>query len=115
MKKLLSLFLVLAMTATLFVGCGSSKKSDSSSSSDLKIGLILIGDDTEGYTKAHIDGIKAAAEEVGISEDSLIWKYSIPESDQCTKTAEELVAQGCSLIIANSYGHQDYIAAAAEK
>lgn len=117
MKKLLSLVLVLAMTVAL-VGCGGKdgKKSDESSNkSDVKIGVILLGDDTEGYTKAHIDGIKAAQEELGLSDDQIVWEYNVPETDECLQKANNLVAQGCTLIASNSYGHQDYIAAAAKE
>ena len=111
MKKVVSLLLVVAM-AFAMVGCGSSKKTCSNS---LKVGIILVGDETEGNSKAHIAGIRDAAKKLGIEEKSLIWKYKIAENDQCTKTAEELVAQGCNLIIANSAGHQDFLIKTAEK
>lgn len=113
MRKLISLVLVIALAVSMLVGCGGSGGNDGKK--DVKVGLIMVGDDTEGYTKAHIDGIKKAAENCGISDDQLVWKYSIPESDECTKAAEELVAAGCTLIIANSYGHEDYMNAAAQK
>lgn len=116
MKKVLSLVLVIAMALAL-VGCGSGeeKKDDSSSKSDVKVGVILIGDDTEGYTLAHIKGIEKAAKDHGISEDNIIWKYNVTESDYCTKAADELVAQGCKIVITNSYGHQDYLVESAQE
>ena len=113
MKKLLSLVLVLAMTAALMVGCGSSK--DSGKADGLKVGCIMVGDKQETYTKAHIDGIIEAAKELGIKETDLIWKYTVGEDDSCSKAAKELIGNGCSLIIANSYGHQDYIAKVAKE
>lgn len=113
MKKLLSLVLVLAMTAALMVGCGSSK--DSGKAGELKVGCIMVGDDQETYTKAHIDGIIEAAKKVGIPEKNLIWKYAVKEDDSCAKAAKELIGNGCSLIISNSYGHQDYIAKVAKE
>ena len=61
------------------------------------------------YTLAHINGIKEAAKELGISDSDIVWKYNISESDEVSKAADQLVAQGCKLIISNSYGHQDYI------
>ena len=80
---------------------------------DLKVGLILIGDENEGYTYAHIKGIQEAAKELGMSDDQLIWKYTIPEDATCTETALDLVDQGCNLIISNSYGHQSFMEEAA--
>lgn len=117
MKKLLSLVLVLVLTLTM-VGCGSNKTAEiteGGAKSDVKIGVILIGDDTENYTKAHIDGIKAAQAALSIPDENVVWKYSVPETDECSKTAEELVAQGCNLIISNSYGHQDFITLVAQQ
>ena len=115
MKKLLSLVLavVLVVSAFTFVGCGS--KDSGKADSDLKVGCIMVGSAQETYTKAHIDGIIEAAKKVGIKETNLIWKYDVKEDDSCAKAAKELIGNGCSLIIANSYGHQDYIAKVAKE
>ncbi|MDD4125406.1 MAG: BMP family ABC transporter substrate-binding protein [Eubacteriales bacterium] len=83
--------------------------------SQLKIGVILVGDETEGYTKAHIDGIKDAADELGLSESQIIWKYSVAENEDVVTAADQLYAEGCRLIISNSYGHQEYMLEAATK
>ena len=81
---------------------------------DLKIGAVMLGDETEGYTLAHMEGIKQAAAELGLS-DSIVWKYKVPEDQTCYDSALDLVGQGCNLIISNSYGHQSYMALAAEE
>ncbi|MFR5794738.1 MAG: hypothetical protein ACLUI3_03630 [Christensenellales bacterium] len=80
---------------------------------DLKIGAVMLGDETEGYTLAHMEGIKQAAAELGLS-DSIVWKYKVPEDQTCYDSALDLVGQGCNLIISNSYGHQTYMALAAK-
>ncbi|MDO5300165.1 MAG: BMP family ABC transporter substrate-binding protein [Clostridia bacterium] len=82
---------------------------------DMKIGVILVGDETEGYTLAHMNGIKAAAADLGLADSQIIWKYKIPEDQTCYDNALDLVGQGCNLIISNSYGHQTYMALAAEE
>ena len=41
------------------------------------IGVILNGDETEAYTLAHIDGIRAAAENVSLPEQDIIWKAMV--------------------------------------
>lgn len=115
MKKLLSLVLALALVVSAFTLTGCGSKDSGKASSDLKVGCIMVGDDQETYTKAHIDGIIEAAKEVGIPEKNLIWKYAVKEDDSCAKAAKELIGNGCSLIIANSYGHQDYIAKVAKE
>lgn len=82
--------------------------------SAVKIGLILVGDDTEGYTKAHMDGIKGAAQALGISDSQLLWKYKVEESEAVTEAGKQLITEGCTYIFSNSYGHQDYMAALAK-
>lgn len=80
-----------------------------------KMGVVLVGDENEGYTFAHMEGIKTAAEALGLSEDQIIWKYNIPEDEQCKDACDDLVGQGCKLIVSNSYGHQSYTQQAAEE
>lgn len=78
MKRLISLLLVLAvalLAGASFVGCSTSDESSDEGTDgagntqpsgqteqdqrkELKIGVILIGDENEGYSFAHIDGIK---------------------------------------------------------
>ena len=53
-KKIASLVLavlMIASVASVLASCGTDD--------GFKVGVILIGDETEGYTKAHMDGIKA--------------------------------------------------------
>lgn len=83
--------------------------------SKIKIGAILIGDASEGYTKAHIDGITQAAAQLGIQESQIVWKYSTPENEEVTTRGEQLIADGCNVVITNSYGHQTYTLELASK
>jgi len=109
-KKIAALVMAMLMLVTVagaFTSCTSA-------AGDLKIGVILIGDETEGYTKAHMDGISGAAKELGIADSQIIWKYTVPETSACLDAANDLVAQGCSVVISNSYGHQSYMVQAAE-
>ena len=80
--------------------------------SDIKVGVILLGDDAESYTAAHIQGIEEAVSNLGLSEDkNIIWKYNVPEEQECYEAAVDLVASGCDLVISNSYGHQTFMGA----
>ena len=82
---------------------------------DIKIGVVLIGDENEGYTYSHIKGIQEAAKVLGISESNIIWKYSIPEDESCYDACVDCVDQGCQIVITNSYGHQSFCLLAAEE
>ncbi len=126
MKKFLALLMAAAMTFSL-AACGSSSSSDTSGSgsssgsassaaaSDLKVGVILIGDENEGYSYAHIEGVEQAKETLGLSDDQIIYKYNIPEDETCYDTAIDLVEQGCDIIFANSFSHESYILQAASE
>ena len=83
--------------------------------SDLKIGVILVGDENEGYTAAHIEGFKAAMAAVGVNDDQVTWKYVIHENAECYDTAIDLCEAGCNIIFSNSYGHQSYMVQAASE
>ncbi len=103
------------MAAVMLFSMMAVLSSCSSGGEDLKIGCILVGDETEGYTKAHMDGIKEAAKELGIADSQIVWKYKIEENSTCLDAATDLVGQGCNLVISNSYGHQTYMVQAAEQ
>ena len=78
-----------------------------------KIGFILLGDENEGYTYAHIEGIQAMQEALGLSDDQVICKYNIPEDETCYDTAVDLAEQGCQMIFSNSFSHETYMLQAA--
>jgi len=105
MKK----FIALALAAVLCLfACAALAQ-------DLKIGVILVGDETEGYTLSHMNGIKEAAKNLGIADSQIIWKYKCPEDQTCYDAALDCIGQGCNLVISNSYGHQTYMVLAAEE
>lgn len=130
MKKAISLILALSMSAIMLVGCGSSgggrtdEKSSSSvedksatkvDASNIKVGVIYVGDENEGYTEAHMTGIKEMKKELGLKDSQIIEKTGIPEDDKCYDAAADLAEQGCNIIFANSFGHEDYMIQAAEE
>ena len=129
MKKLMGILLATSMVFSL-AACGSTADTAASTATasaataegssdnqapDVKVGAIILGDETEGYSAAHINGIKEAAAELGMSDDQIVWKYKIAEGGVTADAAEDLVGQGCNLIISNSYGHQTYMEEEAEK
>ena len=96
-RKIASLAMAVMMlftVMTVFASCSGD------GAGGIKIGCIMVGDETEGYTLAHMEGIKEAAKELGISESQIIWKYKIEENSDCYDAAVELVGRGCQLIIA---------------
>ena len=89
MKKFLTTALSV-LTALSLTACSSStpasdeaeNNTDSSTENETvttngKIGVILVGDENEGYTAAHMEGIKKAAADLGIASEDIMWKYMI--------------------------------------
>ena len=87
LKKVMSIALTAAMSVSMLTVGAVTAQAD-----DLKVGVILVGDETEGYTKAHMDGISQAAEELGMDESQIVWKYKVAErplNESSTATVKE--------------------------
>ncbi len=120
MKKFMATLLTAVMALSL-VACGSGngdKKADKGENvdkSNIKVGVIYIGDENEGYTETHMRGVDAMQKELGLSDDQIIEKTLIPESEECYDAAVDLAEQGCDIIFGTSFGHEDYLIQAAEE
>lgn len=127
MKKFIAMILAVLFVCGALAACGEADKKDDDATTatdataapavdaDFKVGVVLVGDENEGYTFAHMEGIKEAAKSLGLADSQIIWKYNIPEDEQCKDACDDLVGQGCSVIFTNSYGHQSYTLQAAEE
>ncbi len=121
-KKLLALLLAVALVASLVVGLVACNDSSSDSGleaiakEDIKIGLICLHDKNSTYDANFINAMYEAVENLGLNKDTqLVIKTGIDESDACYNAAVELVEQGCNVIFADSFGHEDYIIQAAKE
>ena len=109
MKKFVAFALVLAMAFAL-CACAPNEEKD-----DFKVGVILVGDENEGYTYAHMEGIEAARVACGLEKDQIIYKYNIEENEACYQAAVDLVEQGCKIVFANSFAHESFLIQAAKE
>ena len=110
-KKLLSLTLALLMVATL----GASMASCSGDDGVFRFGVILLHDETSTYDKNFIEAVQRAATNLGLTEDQIVMKRDIPESDACYEAAADLVDAGCDVIFADSFGHETFLLKAAKE
>ena len=76
--------------------------------SAMKIGFIHISDPSDmGYTYNHNNGTEKMKATLGLSDEQIINKFNIPEDNaQVIQAANELIADGCNLIFATSFGHE---------
>ena len=109
MKKFVAFALVLAMAFAL---CACTPNEDKD---DFKVGVILVGDENEGYSYAHMEGIEAARVACGLEKDQIIYKYNIEENEACYQAAVDLVEQGCKIVFANSFAHESFLIQAAKE
>ena len=125
MKKLLALLLALVFVFS-FAACGSeggdktTNGDDTSSNAsgdlaDVKFGLICLHDENSTYDNNFIQAIKNVQKELGLTDEQVLIKTNIPESDACLNAAAELVDEGCNVIFANSFGHESFVIQAAEE
>ena len=110
MKKVLALVLALALCLTAFAALA-----DGVAKEDIKIGVILLHDEDSTYDLNFINGVKDAAAALGLSEEQVIIKRNIPESNECYETALDLADEGCQIVFADSFGHETFMLQAAKE
>ncbi len=110
--KILALALVAVMIFS-FAACGSTK--DDTKTSNVKIGLICLHDENSTYDANFINALKDVQNELGLTDEQVLIKTNIPESDACYTAASELVEAGCTAIFADSFGHETYMLQAAKE
>ncbi len=82
---------------------------------DFKVALICLHDENSTYDKNFMDAAKAAQAKLGLKDDQVIFKVGIGEDESCLNAASELVAAGCDVIFADSFGHESYMIQAAKE
>ncbi len=83
--------------------------------SDIKVGLILLHDESAAFDRLFIDAMRKTAESLNLDEEQFIIKSNVPESPECYESAVELADYGCDIVIANSIGHEDFMISAARE
>ena len=105
MKKIVALLLALVMVLAL-AACGQKEET-----ADVKVGFIFLHDENSTYDNNFLIAAKAACEAANIE---YVLKTNIPEGQECYEAASELVDEGCNIVFADSFGHEDYMIQAAK-
>ena len=137
MKKTIAILLALVMVLSL-AACGGSSASQSSAPAQsdtgssapadsapadaaapaeetgaaVKVGFICLHDEQSTYDLNFINAAKDACAKLGID---YVLKTNIPEGQECYEAAMDLVDEGCSIVFADSFGHEDYMIQAAKE
>ena len=123
MKKFLALLLSLSMVLALSA-CGGTKSDDDNAkgdetktdapaetATDFKVGFIMLHDENSTYDLNFINAAKEACEKLGVEYKIIT---NVPEGQECYDKAAELADDGCNIIFADSFGHEDYMIQAAK-
>ena len=112
--KMTASLLVLLLFATCLSGCGKSGDAQWSpgkplDKSQIKIGVIYLDEAKSGWSYAHELGIREAQQKLGLSDDQIIRKLNVSETDnsKIEYMISEAIAEGANVIIAPSWGFMD--------
>ena len=130
MRKIIAMLLAVLFVCGALAACGGNNNTDkkaddakstadSASTADqkpaatgFKAGFIFLHDENSTYDLNFINAAKAACENLGVE---CIIKTNIPESNECKEAALDLADQGCGMVFADSFGHEDFMIAAAKE
>lgn len=75
----------------------------------IKIGVLYVDRADGGYSLAHETGVRRMRERLGLSEDQIIAKFDIHDSDAqlADHVMRECIAVGANVIVATSWGYMD--------
>ena len=133
-KKIISVVMAVMMLAGACVGFSSCTTDDETGkgmsesplaapelskdfevSEDFKIGFIFLHDENSTYDKNFIDAATRVKEALGLSDSQVIFKKNVPETNDCYVAAKDLASQGCDIVFADSFGHEQYMIQAAKE
>ena len=120
-KKILAMALAVLMVVAMGVSMTSCSKEqgeagvEGEAADEFKLGVILLHDEASTYDLNFIEAVNRAAEALGLEANQVIMKKNIPEGNECYEAAADLVDEGCDVIFADSFGHEDYMIKAAKE
>ena len=111
MKKILAILMAIAMVFS-FAACGTKKDGGNDTEKKLKVGFIFLHDENSTYDNNFMTGAEEACKKMGVE---IIKKTNIPEQNACYDAAADLVDKGCTVVFADSFGHEDFMIKAAKE
>lgn len=129
MKKnlisIVSIVLVLALVVgcvAAFAGCDTKPQGGDDSNTtktltkeNIKIGLICLHGSYSTYDDNFIKAMTSVQTKLGLKNSQVIIAEDVPEGEDCYQKACDLADEGCDIIMADSFGHEDYMIRAAKK
>ncbi len=133
LKKVLAVVMAVLMITVVFAACGGNNNDDDKLlgmsdsplpsatitkdyeiKDDFKIGFICLHDEKSTYDLNFLNAADDVIKALGLKDTQYVIKTNIPEGNECFEAAKDLVEQGCDVIFANSFGHEDFMIKAAK-
>ena len=130
MKKILALLMVAVMLLGL-TACGGTNNAtlgmsdsplaapeivaDYEVPADFKVGFICLHDEKSTYDKNFLNAVDTIKKALKLTDEQVLVKINVPETNECYEAAKDLVTEGCKVIFANSFGHEDFMIKAANE
>lgn len=114
MKKIITISVIVLMIIIIgMLAMHGNEKDTEVTKERTKVGLICNGDvDDKGWTQAHYEGLGKSADELNLE---IICEESVPFDDSCAQIMQEMIDEGCKIIICNSFDYGTYVMQVAEK
>ena len=114
MKKII--YFVIGMLIVLVIGIfliQETKQETNVTKEETKVGFLLNGSCNDfSYGQSHYEGMEEAAKELNLE---VFYRENVSETEECFETIEQLIKDGCEIIICNSFGFGEWVLKAAEK
>lgn len=111
MKKKITVLLTVLVMLVASIGVMAAFTGCTDTENEFKVGVLHINPvtSTSGYTYAHQQGIVYAQTELGLKDSQILIKDNLPDdqTDQINAAIEELIAEGCNMIIGTSFGYME--------
>jgi basic membrane protein A len=72
-------------------------------------------DENSTYDNNFLKAVQSVKTALGLTDEQVVIKTNIPESNDCYVAAKDLAGQGCDIVFANSFGHEPFILQAAQE
>lgn len=114
MKKIV--VVIVAVLAILVIGIfliNGRKENTDVTQKHTKVGVLMIGTrDDKSYNQSHFQSMEKTKETLNLE---VLYREAVPTDETSLEVMEELIAEGCEIIICTSYNYGEWIYQMAEK
>lgn len=106
MKKISLIAAIIMILVVIGIIVINSREADTEvTKNTTKVGVILNGEiEDHSWSQSHYEGLEATSKSLNLE---MIYKENVPESEEAIDDMEELIDQGCEIIVCNSFGFGD--------